>query len=192
MRANERPNQTDRKQEALIAALLTEPTHAAATTAGIGESTLHCWLKDPAFRAAYREARRALVQAALDRLQAAQGLAVDTLVSVAKDGGGQLVRPRGAGPPLSWCRPLLPGRPLAGLGVARRYSRPTSHARSDDGARQSSCQHGHLLLQVIGAQADCGVAEEGRQAAERFRPRHHHFHPRALADRRTRGHHRPL
>jgi hypothetical protein len=32
----------DRKQEALIAALLTEPTHAAAAArTGVGEATLH-------------------------------------------------------------------------------------------------------------------------------------------------------
>jgi hypothetical protein len=34
-----------RKQEALIAALLTEPTHAAAAAkAGVSEATLHRWL----------------------------------------------------------------------------------------------------------------------------------------------------
>lgn len=44
-----------RKQEALIAALLTEPTHAAAAAkAGISPSTLYRWMKMSAFRAAYR------------------------------------------------------------------------------------------------------------------------------------------
>jgi hypothetical protein len=75
------------KQEALIAALLTEPTHAsAATKAVVSEATLYRWLKLPEFRAAYRRARRELVEGAVGRIQAATGQAVDTLVSVAKDG----------------------------------------------------------------------------------------------------------
>src|SRR5262245_15378168 len=76
-----------RKQEALIAALLTEPTHAdAATKAGISEATLNRWLKRPGFRTAYREARRRLVESAVGRLQAASGEAVAALLEVAKNG----------------------------------------------------------------------------------------------------------
>lgn len=42
-----------RKQEALVAALLIEPTHAAAALkAGISEATLHRWLRLPGFRTA--------------------------------------------------------------------------------------------------------------------------------------------
>jgi DNA-directed RNA polymerase specialized sigma24 family protein len=53
-------NLTD-KQEAAIAALLTEPTYArAAAVAGISEGTLYRWLHLPAFRAAFRQARRGL------------------------------------------------------------------------------------------------------------------------------------
>jgi len=75
------------KQEALIAALLTEPTHAAAAAkAGVSEATLHRWLHLREFRAAYRRARRELVERAVGRLQAATGQAVDTLLAVAKDG----------------------------------------------------------------------------------------------------------
>jgi len=45
-----------RKWEALIAALLTEPTHrAAAAKVGVGPSTLYRWLHLPDFRAAYRQ-----------------------------------------------------------------------------------------------------------------------------------------
>src|SRR5262245_35709689 len=45
------------KQEALIAALLTEPTYAqAAAKAGVSETTLYRWMRDPAFRKAYRQA----------------------------------------------------------------------------------------------------------------------------------------
>jgi hypothetical protein len=81
------PRKLGRKQEALIAALLTEPTHAgAATKAGISEATAQRWLKDPAFQTAYRQARWQLVQAAVERLQGAVGQAVDTLRTVAAEG----------------------------------------------------------------------------------------------------------
>ena len=74
-----------RKQEALIAALLTEPTYAAATAkAGVGEATLYRWLQLPAFRAAYDEARRELVKSAIGRMQAGTGQAVETLLKVAR------------------------------------------------------------------------------------------------------------
>jgi hypothetical protein len=71
------------KQEALIAALLTEPTYAAAAAkAGISEGTLYSWLHRPDFRAAYRRARRELLEAAIGRLQSASGEAVDALLAV--------------------------------------------------------------------------------------------------------------
>jgi hypothetical protein len=75
------------RQEALIAALLTEPTYAAAAAkAGVGETTLYRWLHLPGFRAAYRQARRELVEAAIGRIQATTGQAVETLVAVASKG----------------------------------------------------------------------------------------------------------
>jgi hypothetical protein len=86
-----------RKQEALIAALLTEPTHAAAATkAGVSEATVGRWLHLPAFRTAYRQARRELVVGAVGRIQAATGQAVDTLLAVAKDGAKDSDRVRAA------------------------------------------------------------------------------------------------
>jgi hypothetical protein len=86
-----------RKQEALIAALLTEPTHAAAAAkAGIAEATLHRWLKDTGFLAAYRQARRELVRAAVERLQGGVGEAVDALRTVARDGAKDGDRVRAA------------------------------------------------------------------------------------------------
>jgi hypothetical protein len=73
------------KQEALIAALLTEPNYeAAATKAGVGKSTLYRWLHLPEFRAAYRRARRELVEGAIGRLQAGTGLAVEALMAVVR------------------------------------------------------------------------------------------------------------
>jgi hypothetical protein len=75
------------KQEALIAALLTEPTYAAAAAkAGVGETTLYRWMQIRAFRTAYRQARRELVEAAIGRVQAGTGQAVETLVTIARQG----------------------------------------------------------------------------------------------------------
>ena len=75
-----------RKQELAISALLTCPTLlAAAQQCGLAEVTLHRWLKGAAFQAAYREARRAVVQHAMTQLQQATGEAVDTLRAVMQD-----------------------------------------------------------------------------------------------------------
>ncbi len=69
-----------RKQDGAIAALLSAPTvAAAATAAGIGERTLRRWLRDSAFVAAYRDARRKVVEAAVARLQNVAYEAVDAL-----------------------------------------------------------------------------------------------------------------
>jgi hypothetical protein len=77
----------NRKQEALVAALLTEPTHAAAAKkAGISEATLYRWLNLPGFRTVYRHARRELVDATVGRLQASTGQAAETLLAVARQG----------------------------------------------------------------------------------------------------------
>jgi hypothetical protein len=86
------------KQEALIAALLTEPNHAAAATkAGVGKTTLYRWMQLPAFRAAYDEARRELVKSAIGRIQAGTGQAVETLLEVARQGRRDGDRVRAAG-----------------------------------------------------------------------------------------------
>ena len=86
-----------RKQEAVIAALLTEPTHAAAASkAGVSEATLHRWLRLPEFQFAYRRARRELVEGAIGRMQAATGQAVDTLLAVCKVGAKDGDRVRAA------------------------------------------------------------------------------------------------
>jgi hypothetical protein len=85
------------KQESLIATLLTEATYAAAAAkAGVSESSLYRWLNLPEFRAAYRQARRQLVEAAVGRLQGAAGQAVDTLLAVARNGAKDGDRVRAA------------------------------------------------------------------------------------------------
>lgn len=86
-----------RKQEALIAALLSESTHAAAAAkAGVSEATLYRWLGLPAFQASYRQTRRDLIENAVGRIQAATGQAVDTLLAVAKAGQKDSDRVRAA------------------------------------------------------------------------------------------------
>jgi hypothetical protein len=73
-------NKLEGKQEALIAALLTESTHAAAAAkAGVSEATLHRWLHLFDFQNAYRQARRAVVEFAIGRLQQATVAAVEAL-----------------------------------------------------------------------------------------------------------------
>jgi hypothetical protein len=69
-----------RKHEQAIAALLSTPSiPAAAKVVGIGEATLWRWLQLPDFQAAYRAARRQVVERAVSELQAACGEAVETL-----------------------------------------------------------------------------------------------------------------
>jgi hypothetical protein len=75
-----------RQQEKALTALLTCPSiTAAAQQCGVAEVTLHRWLKDTAFQAAYREARRVVVQHAIAQVQRATGEAVETLRSVMQD-----------------------------------------------------------------------------------------------------------
>jgi hypothetical protein len=51
----------------------------------VAEGTLHRWLKDAAFQAAYRAARRQVVQHAIVQVQHATGTAVQTLLAVMQD-----------------------------------------------------------------------------------------------------------
>ena len=68
------------REDAALAALLSEPTiEAAATKAGIGESTLLRWMAEPAFKTRLRAARRSVVEGAIGRLQQATTQAVDAL-----------------------------------------------------------------------------------------------------------------
>ena len=75
------------KQAAAIAALLAQRTIAeAAHQVGIGERTLLRWLQaDSAFQAAYRTARRHVVQHAVAQVQQATSTAVATLEAIMQD-----------------------------------------------------------------------------------------------------------
>jgi hypothetical protein len=70
----------NRKQETLIAAMLTEPTLvAAAEKAGISPATLYRWQQLPEFQAAYQAANRQVVNDSVARLQRASDAAVEAL-----------------------------------------------------------------------------------------------------------------
>src|SRR4051812_32578925 len=76
------------KQAALISALMTEATVAAAAKrAGCSARSARRWLGEPAFCGAYREARRAALDVAMARLQAAGAEFVQVLREVATDTG---------------------------------------------------------------------------------------------------------
>jgi hypothetical protein len=65
-----RQNGLGRRREAAIAALLGHATIAdAAVSIGLSEKTLRRWLVDPPFAAAYRTARRELVESSIVRVQ---------------------------------------------------------------------------------------------------------------------------
>jgi hypothetical protein len=69
-----------RREEAAIAALLACPTiEEAAERSGVANSTLRGWLREPAFQARYRAARRQVVEQAISGLQQASGEAVAAL-----------------------------------------------------------------------------------------------------------------
>ena len=85
-----------RRQELAIAALLSEPTVAAAAEkADVSEVTLWRWQKQPAFLAAYRLARREAMEKATAFLQHSAWAATTTLVRLL-GAGSESVRLRAA------------------------------------------------------------------------------------------------
>jgi hypothetical protein len=74
------------KQEGAILALLSSRNvEEAARAAGVSPRALYRWMKEPAFDAAYRAARRAAFGQAVGRLQQASAAAVSTLLKVMVD-----------------------------------------------------------------------------------------------------------
>lgn len=74
------------KQHKAIAALISEPTLAAAALkTGVGERTLYTWLSEPAFSDAYAAARRECVSNAIAQLQRSTSDAVKVLTSIMND-----------------------------------------------------------------------------------------------------------
>jgi len=75
-----------RKQDQAVTALLTcSSIIEAAVQCGVAKWTLRRWLKQDPFQAAYRKARRQVVQHAITRLQQATGKAVETLCAAMRD-----------------------------------------------------------------------------------------------------------
>lgn len=75
-----------RKMESAIAALLSQPTLAAAAAeCKISESTLRRWLEMPVFAERYRAARSYILQAATNLLRQSASTAVLVLRNVAVD-----------------------------------------------------------------------------------------------------------
>jgi hypothetical protein len=71
---------TERKQDRAIIALLSEPTvEAAARAADIAPATIWRWTQQADVRARLRDARRAVVEGAIGRLQQTATEAVETL-----------------------------------------------------------------------------------------------------------------
>ncbi len=68
------------RQEKLVAALLTQPDiQSAAKTAGVGSTTAHRWLKQPAFQEALTHQRDELMRESLSSVKIHAGRAVREL-----------------------------------------------------------------------------------------------------------------
>lgn len=77
-----------RKKEEAIAALLTQRNvEEAARVVGISTPALYRWMKDPAFDAAYRGARRAAFGQSIARLQQGSSAAATTMLRIMVDSG---------------------------------------------------------------------------------------------------------
>ncbi len=75
-----------KRQEQAIGFLLAEPSVAkAAESAGVGERTLHRWMREPAFARAYRDARRGAFDQAVSMTQRYAALAVQALARIVAD-----------------------------------------------------------------------------------------------------------
>ena len=81
-----RNSSLERKQEEVIAALLTQRNmEEAAKVAGVAVRTLIRRMKIPEFQKAYREARKAAFQQSTARLQQATSAATTTLIKLLVD-----------------------------------------------------------------------------------------------------------
>jgi len=84
--ADNRAERLTARQEKAIVALINETTVAAASRAsGIGQRTLHRWMSEPKFLAAYRAARREAFSQAIALTQRYAPLAVTALAKMLSD-----------------------------------------------------------------------------------------------------------
>jgi hypothetical protein len=73
------------KEAAILALLSSRSIEEAARAAGVTARTLHRWITEPGFNAAFREARRAVFFQAIARLQQMSAAAATTLGKVMLD-----------------------------------------------------------------------------------------------------------
>jgi hypothetical protein len=74
-----------RKQSAILALLTARSIEEAARTANVPLRTLHRWLQEPNFDAAYRKAKRSAFGQALARLQQGSSAAATTMLKIMLD-----------------------------------------------------------------------------------------------------------
>jgi hypothetical protein len=81
-----RPSKKDYKQDEAIAAFLSSASvRQAAQAAGISHHTLHAWLRDPAFRAQFSQARAEVLHQAIGHIANALVAAALVLRSIMLD-----------------------------------------------------------------------------------------------------------
>jgi DNA-binding transcriptional MerR regulator len=131
------PSRLGKGWEQAISALLTHPTIGeAAAAVGVHANTLRVWMKDPRFDAAYREARRRLLDRTVGKLQHAVFCAVDTLLR-------DLRNRKGPGTRLQAARTLLEYAHRGGeLQAARKRDRLSAEVlkRLDDALAGGTAQ----------------------------------------------------
>lgn len=74
-----------RQQAAILALLTARSIEEAARTTSVPLRTLHRWLKEPEFDAAYRRAKRAAFGQAIARLQQGSAAAATTMLKIMVD-----------------------------------------------------------------------------------------------------------
>jgi hypothetical protein len=150
-----------RKQEQAVGALLANPTIVAAAEAvGVSERTIREWLKLPCFAAAFREARRQVVEAAIARVQQLTGKATEAL-DAALDSADAKVKVRAAALVLSHAvKGVDTADMLARLEEMERQLAELTRGK-DDAAAGSSTEDGQ-----IGDGAAAADAGEGFSPAD--------------------------
>lgn len=78
-------NISPRQEHAIIALLHHPGLTKAAQEAGVGKTTLWNWMQQPAFREAYRQARREALSAAIAHLQQLSSEAAEVLGEIMRD-----------------------------------------------------------------------------------------------------------
>lgn len=71
--------------QALALLLAGKPVQQVAKAVGVNRSTVHSWLNTEAFRAAYRDARRAMLEQVVATMQLAAQEAADAVLAIMRD-----------------------------------------------------------------------------------------------------------